>query len=232
MLPETPALDGILTAHEVAATAASIAAMQEPDGAIPWTVGEHVDVWNHVEAAMALLVGGEVEAAHRAYDWCLATQREDGSWPMKLVARRGRGRQRRDEHDGVPRRRGLAPLAGPPRRGRSYAGCGRPSARALDFVVGHAAALRRDRLVAGGRRQGQRRGAAGRQLEHLPGAAGRGRAVGADGRRRSRTGSSPPAGSATRCASTATCSWTSPRSRWTGTTRCSAARCAARPGST
>lgn len=85
MRPETPALDGILTAHEVADTAASIAAMQEPDGAIPWTVGEHVDVWNHVEAAMALLVGGEVEAAHRAYDWCLATQREDGSWPMKMV---------------------------------------------------------------------------------------------------------------------------------------------------
>jgi hypothetical protein len=85
MRPETPSLEGILTAHEVAATAASIAAMQEPDGAIPWTVGEHVDVWNHVEAAMALLVGGEVEAAHRAYDWCLATQREDGSWPMKMV---------------------------------------------------------------------------------------------------------------------------------------------------
>lgn len=88
MQPETPALDGVLTAHEVAATAASIAAMQEPDGAIPWTVGEHTDVWNHVEAAMALLVGGEVEAAHRAYDWCLATQREDGSWPMKLVGGR------------------------------------------------------------------------------------------------------------------------------------------------
>ena len=88
MQPETPALDGVLTAHEVAATAASIAAMQEPDGAIPWTVGEHTDVWNHVEAAMALLVGGEVEAAYRAYDWCLATQREDGSWPMKLVGGR------------------------------------------------------------------------------------------------------------------------------------------------
>ncbi len=86
MLPETPALAGVLSAHEVAATAASIVAMQEPDGAIPWTIGEHVDVWNHVEAAMALLVGGEVEAAHRAYDWCLTSQREDGSWPMKLVA--------------------------------------------------------------------------------------------------------------------------------------------------
>ena len=39
--------------------------MQEPDGAIPWTVGEHTDVWNHVEAAMALLVGGQVDAAER-----------------------------------------------------------------------------------------------------------------------------------------------------------------------
>ncbi len=85
MQPETPALAGVLTAHQVAQTAASIAAMQEPDGAVPWTPGDHTDAWNHVEAAMAMLVGGEVDAAHRAYDWCLATQREDGSWPMKVV---------------------------------------------------------------------------------------------------------------------------------------------------
>ena len=37
---------------------------------------------------MALLVGGEVDAAHRAYDWCLATQRPDGSWPMRFVGGR------------------------------------------------------------------------------------------------------------------------------------------------
>ncbi len=86
MRPETPSLPGILTAAEVARTAASIATMQEADGAIPWTVGEHVDVWNHVEGAMAMLVGGEVEAAERAYEWCLRTQRPDGSWPMKIVA--------------------------------------------------------------------------------------------------------------------------------------------------
>ena len=35
---------------------------------------------------MGLLVGGEVAAAERAYAWCLATQRADGSWPMKVVA--------------------------------------------------------------------------------------------------------------------------------------------------
>jgi hypothetical protein len=83
---EVPALPGLLSGHEVAATAASIARAQEPDGAVPWTPGAHTDTWNHVEAAMALLVGGEVDAAHRAYDWCLATQRADGSWPMKVVA--------------------------------------------------------------------------------------------------------------------------------------------------
>ena len=86
MSTEVPALPGLLSSHDVAATAASIARAQEPDGAVPWTPGAHTDVWNHVEAAMALLVGGEVDAAHRAYDWCLATQRADGSWPMKLVA--------------------------------------------------------------------------------------------------------------------------------------------------
>jgi hypothetical protein len=86
MRPEVPRLDGVLSDVEVARTAASIASVQEPDGAIPWTTGAHTDVWNHVEAAMALLAGGEVHAAEHAYEWCLRTQREDGSWPMKTVA--------------------------------------------------------------------------------------------------------------------------------------------------
>jgi len=85
MRPDVPAVDGILTAAQVAQTAAGIARMQEPSGAIPWTPGEHTDVWNHVEGAMALLVGGQVAAAEKAYRWCAATQRTDGSWPMKIV---------------------------------------------------------------------------------------------------------------------------------------------------
>ncbi|HEX7716930.1 MAG TPA: prenyltransferase [Marmoricola sp.] len=80
-----PSVDGVLSAADVAATARSIAAMQEPSGAIPWTPGEKTDVWNHVEGAMALLVGGEVAAAERAYDWCARTQRADGSWAMETV---------------------------------------------------------------------------------------------------------------------------------------------------
>jgi hypothetical protein len=75
----------LLTPAEVAASGAAIEAVQEPDGAIPWTVGGHVDVWNHVEAAMALLVAGRFAAVDRAWSWVRRTQRGDGSWPMKTV---------------------------------------------------------------------------------------------------------------------------------------------------
>ncbi|KAA1395991.1 prenyltransferase [Aeromicrobium ginsengisoli] len=78
----------MLTPDQIAQTAAGIAAMQEPDGAIPWTTGEHTDAWNHVEGAMALVVGGQLDAAGAAYDWCARTQRADGSWPMKIVGGR------------------------------------------------------------------------------------------------------------------------------------------------
>jgi len=75
----------VLTRAQVEQTAATIVAMQEPSGAIPWTPGEHTDVWNHLESAMALMVGGEHEAAERAFAWAVSTQRADGSWPMKIV---------------------------------------------------------------------------------------------------------------------------------------------------
>jgi hypothetical protein len=60
--------------------------MQEPDGAIPWTTGQHTDVWNHVESAMGLLVAGRLDAVDRAWAWVCRTQRHDGSWAMKYVA--------------------------------------------------------------------------------------------------------------------------------------------------
>ncbi len=86
MSADVPSLAGLLTAAQVAATARSIAAVQEPSGAIPWQPGAHVDVWNHVEAAMALVAAGEVEAADRAYAWVPTVQRPDGSVPMRIVA--------------------------------------------------------------------------------------------------------------------------------------------------
>jgi len=79
-----PDLPGVLGARRVRAATAAIAAAQEPSGAIPWFPGGHVDAWDHVECAMALLVGGEPEAATRAYDWLFRAQRADGSWPMRI----------------------------------------------------------------------------------------------------------------------------------------------------
>ena len=86
MSADVPHLEGVLTAPDVAATARSIVAAQEPSGAIPWRPGGHADVWNHVEAAMALVAAGEVVAAERAYAWVPSVQRADGSVPMKIVA--------------------------------------------------------------------------------------------------------------------------------------------------
>ncbi|RBM18967.1 prenyltransferase [Streptomyces sp. PT12] len=76
----SPALPGVLTAAETAATAAGIAAAQRPDGAIPWFAGHHLDPWDHVEAAMALDTAGEHERAAAAYDWLAHHQNADGSW--------------------------------------------------------------------------------------------------------------------------------------------------------
>lgn len=80
-----PCLPGLLDEHAVGDTAASIARAQERSGAIPWFPGGHVDPWDHVECAMALLVGGEAAAAERAYAWLFETQLPDGSWPMRTA---------------------------------------------------------------------------------------------------------------------------------------------------
>jgi hypothetical protein len=77
-----PSVPGILTADQILATGHSIAAVQQPDGAIGWPDG-HVDAWNHVECAMALSVCGLRGAARRGYEWLRAAQRPDGSWPKR-----------------------------------------------------------------------------------------------------------------------------------------------------
>jgi len=83
--PSVPAVPGVLTAADILATGHSIAAVQEPSGAIGWPDG-HVDAWNHVECAMALSACGLREPARRAYEWLRASQRADGSWPKKTAA--------------------------------------------------------------------------------------------------------------------------------------------------
>jgi len=67
--------------HEfLRATVDFILETQEESGEIPWFVGGHSDPWDHVEAAMGLSIGGEFDAAERAYRWLAQTQLDDGSW--------------------------------------------------------------------------------------------------------------------------------------------------------
>jgi len=75
-----------LTPAQVEQTADAIASWQLPSGMIPWYPGGHADPWNHVEAAMALAVGGRMDEAERAYDWLRSIQRSDGSWHQYYVA--------------------------------------------------------------------------------------------------------------------------------------------------
>ena len=82
-----PAVPGVISADDVLATARSIEAAQEASGAIRWPDG-HIDVWDHIECAMALSAAGLAGAARQAYEWLRRSQRADGSWPRKIVGRR------------------------------------------------------------------------------------------------------------------------------------------------
>jgi len=73
---------GILSAVELDQTVASIAAAQQPCGALPWPDG-HTDPWDHIECLMALTVGSRLEAVRAGYDWLARTQDGDGAWRMK-----------------------------------------------------------------------------------------------------------------------------------------------------
>lgn len=84
--PPVPEVAGLLTADEVRATAGAIADWQLPSGMIPWFPGGHADAWNHVEAAMALDIGGYRAEAERAYEWLVGLQRPDGAWHQYYVA--------------------------------------------------------------------------------------------------------------------------------------------------
>ena len=81
-----PSVPGLLTGPEVGATVDTIAEVQLASGMVPWFPGGHADPWNHVEAAMALAVGGRRAAAERAYEWLRAEQRPDGAWHQYYVA--------------------------------------------------------------------------------------------------------------------------------------------------
>jgi len=74
---------GVLSAEQLRATAGFIVAQQRPDGGIPWSTEDgQLDVWDHVESAMALSASGRRAEAERAYAYSARTQRPGGSWPM------------------------------------------------------------------------------------------------------------------------------------------------------
>ena len=79
-MSRVPHLPGVLEADEALETAAAIAALQLPNGMIPWYDGGHCDPWNHVETAIALDIVGMHNEAELAYEWLVETQRPEGSW--------------------------------------------------------------------------------------------------------------------------------------------------------
>ncbi|MGE3620627.1 MAG: prenyltransferase/squalene oxidase repeat-containing protein [Acidimicrobiia bacterium] len=80
------AVPGAVSADELRATVDAIAEWQLPSGMVPWFPGGHADPWNHVEATMALTLGGRHAEAERAFEWLVGRQRPDGSWHQYYVA--------------------------------------------------------------------------------------------------------------------------------------------------
>jgi hypothetical protein len=70
----------VLPLDAIEKTVDSIESVQLPNGMIPWFEGGHCDPWNHVEAAMALSVGGRRRSAEHAYEWLRSTQHDSGAW--------------------------------------------------------------------------------------------------------------------------------------------------------
>jgi hypothetical protein len=79
-------IDTGLQPAEIDATVEWIASVQLPNGMIPWFRGGHADPWNHVEAAMAMLLGERRVEAERAFAWLAANQLPDGAWCQYYLA--------------------------------------------------------------------------------------------------------------------------------------------------
>ena len=75
----------VVSASQLADTVDHIAAIQLPSGMVPWFPGGHADAWNHVEALMALSLGGRRDLADRGFEWLASTQRPDGAWHQYYV---------------------------------------------------------------------------------------------------------------------------------------------------
>ena len=54
--------------------------VQASDGSISWEKDRKLDPWDHIEAAMGLVIGGKETEAKSAFIWLKENQQEDGSW--------------------------------------------------------------------------------------------------------------------------------------------------------
>ena len=75
-----PNIPDVVSTKELIETAEAIIDWQLPNGMIPWFPGGHSDPWNHIEAAMALAVTGQLDAAEKAYLWLKKNQLPNGAW--------------------------------------------------------------------------------------------------------------------------------------------------------
>ena len=54
--------------------------VQMADGSIGWEKEKKLDPWDHIEAAMGLVIGGKEAEARSAFIWLKENQEEDGAW--------------------------------------------------------------------------------------------------------------------------------------------------------
>lgn len=112
---------------------------QTPSGAIPWDAAGKIDVWDMVEAAMGLAVGGRMDAAWRTYDWLVQQQLPDGSFWAQYQNEKP-SLDRRETHHGAYLAVGLWHqwcITGDRQRFERHWGA---AVRALDFALAHQSA--------------------------------------------------------------------------------------------
>ena len=102
-----PEVDGVITSDEVQATVDAIAEWQLPNGMVPWYPGGHADPWNHVEAAMALALGGRLGCFSRSGRGRSRGGRRCGVRSRLGPRRSGQEGRRQDDRHGEKRQHGL-----------------------------------------------------------------------------------------------------------------------------
>ena len=120
-------IDGVADRRELAATVDAIAEWQLPSGMIPWFPGGHADPWNHVEAAMALALGGRIARGRAGLRVAGRTAAARRRVAPVLPGRPRRAGQARRQRVRLRRHRRVAPLAADRATAASSRRCGRSS---------------------------------------------------------------------------------------------------------